>query len=82
MDASLAVVIKEQREIRLRNKLCFGAVSNRGTLVWRMTQLGRAQMLELKEQVVDISVHADAAAPAHIIPFDVDTRKLVKAVDL
>jgi hypothetical protein len=34
-------------------------------------------MFELDEQGFDVALHADAATPASIIPFDIDTRKPV-----
>ncbi len=77
MDASLAVIIKELRRIRLRSQLHLGAVRNRCALVWRQAWRGRARMFELDEQVFDISIHADAASSARIVPLDVNSSKLV-----
>ena len=34
-------------------------------------------MLELDKEVFDIASHANATAPAHVVPFDVDSCKLI-----
>ena len=77
MNASLAVIIKKLRGIYFWDELCLDAVGNRSTLVGREMQFGGARMFELDEQGFDVAFHDDAAMPASIIPFDIDTCKLV-----
>ena len=40
-------------------------------------RLGWLGMFEFDEEIVDVPRHTDATAPANIVPFDVDTCKLV-----
>ena len=34
-------------------------------------------MLEFDEEILDVALHADATAPVHVVPFDVDSCELV-----
>jgi hypothetical protein len=34
-------------------------------------------MLEFDEEIIDVAWHADETAPVHVVPFDVDSCKLV-----
>jgi hypothetical protein len=77
LNALLAVIIKKLGGICFQGELCLDAVGNRSTFVGREMQFGVARMFELDEQGFDLTLHADAATPASIITFDIDTCKLV-----
>ena len=34
-------------------------------------------MLEFDEEIINVAWHADATAPVHVVPFDVDSFELV-----
>ncbi len=57
--------------------LGFGAISNRQAFVRQAAQLGWHGMFEFDEDVVNVPWHADVAASASIVPFDVNAGKLV-----
>ncbi len=71
------MVVEELCRVCFRHQLGFGAVGNRQAFVRRAVWLGWYGMFEFDEDVVDVPWHADAAASASVVPFDVNVGKLV-----
>jgi hypothetical protein len=58
LDAMLAGIVKELRNILIRRELGFGAVGDRQACVGRESWLERVRMFELYEQIVNVPGHA------------------------
>ncbi len=71
------MVVKELFRVSFGRQLGFGPIGNRQAFVWQVAQLGWHGMFEFDQEIVDVTRHADVAALASIVPFDVDTGKLV-----
>ncbi len=71
------MVVKEVCHVSFWCQLGFGPIGNRQAFVWQAAQLGWHGMFEFEEEIVDVPWHTDAAAPANIVPFNVNTGKLV-----
>jgi hypothetical protein len=57
--------------------LGFGAIGNRQAFVGRAAWLGWRGVFEFDEESVDVPRHADTAASASVVPFDVNASKFV-----
>jgi hypothetical protein len=68
----LAGIIEELRCITFRSGMGLDTIGDGQTCVGRESWLARSRMFELDEQIVNVSGHAESAAPARIIPFDGD----------
>ncbi len=77
MDLAFAVVVEKLCRVSLWRQLGFGAIGNRQAFVWQATRLGWHGMFEFDWEIVGVPRYADTAALASIVPFDVDTGKLV-----
>ena len=77
MNAAFVVFVEALRSVGFGSELGFGTIGDWNALVWGETGLAWTGMFKLNEQVFDVTWHTDATASICIVPFDIDTRKLI-----
>jgi hypothetical protein len=71
------VFVEKFRFVRVWRELGLSTIEDWKTLVRGEPWLAWPRMFELNEQGFDVTWHADATATICIVPFDMDTRKLI-----
>ena len=69
--------VQELRRVLLRGELGLGPVGDGCASIWGQPAFWRLWVLELGKEVLNVASHANATAFVDIIPFDVDSGKLV-----
>ena len=77
MDTAFPVFIQELRSISFWGELGFNTIGDWKALVREDVRFDRTGMLEFNEKVFNVLWHTDATVTICIVPFDVDTGKLV-----
>ena len=75
MDSKFAWSVKELLSVLIGGELGLGPIGDGRARIWGKSTFWGFWMIELDEEVFDVTVHAYAAAFVDVVPFDVHPRK-------
>jgi hypothetical protein len=76
-NTAFTVFVKELWSVGIWGELGISTVGNRKAFVRQEMGFGWTRMFELDEKVLDVAGHTDTTPAGCVVPFEVNTRKLV-----
>ena len=75
LDAFDTGVVKWGACVGLREEVFFGAIDDRPVLVWGLLRFEGAGVVVLEEELIDVTVHREAASACNVVPGNVNAGK-------